>query len=88
MKSEKTCNTCLNSHTPICTACHRTEYQERPGTPSHWVGEECVRVDALSLDDIAAILISRGRSRRPIPIHFVTKYNEFVTEVKDNEQKK
>lgn len=83
--SNKNCTTCLNSHTPICDTCKQTEYQDRIIARSHWEGDELTEVDTLSFEDVSAIIRVRAEANKPIPIHFVIKYNRYLLEDNDNE---
>ena len=69
------CKRCINGDTPICDACTFVERWDGISEPSRYLAED----DANNVTiDLSALIESRVKARKPIPIKWVMKYNQLV----------
>ena len=80
------CISCTNVDTPICEDCFTVESRNEESTPSRYCGYDLDAADEIVCADISAMIESRIRHNRPIPIRYVMKYNRLL-EVKRNGKK-
>lgn len=80
------CKSCTNIDTPICDGCSFIETAKGQTTPSRYCGYDTSDADGIILEDLAAMIESRAKHNRPIPVRYVTKYNRLL-EVKKNGKK-
>ena len=83
----KECNACMNSGTPICETCVVVETAKGDRPPSMYCGYDIKTADEILKEDLAAMIKSRAKNGRPIPIRYVIKYNKLL-EVSQNGKKK
>lgn len=78
MTSKEYCEVCVNHGTPICDKCTVTESMNEITVPTKFIGiQDRAIVKKYKLEDLAAIIINRIESKRPIPIKWVIEFNEL-----------
>lgn len=80
------CISCTNVDTPICDNCVTVESRNEESTPSRYCGYDLEAANEIVCEDLAAMIESRAKHNRPIPVRYVTKYNRLL-EVKNNGKK-
>jgi hypothetical protein len=86
MEQNKMCKSCTNIDTPICDACVTVHTAKGARTPSKYCGYVTDDADQIIIEDLAAMIESRIKHNRPIPIRYVIKYNR-LQEVRRNGKK-
>lgn len=80
------CISCTNVDTPICDNCIVVESRGEESTPTRYCGYDLDAADEIVCEDIAAMIESRIRHNRAIPIRYVIKYNRLMEVKRDGKK--